>query len=118
MGDEKKDYEIWLDEYNKTMGDEGFSIGDITIDLSDYHSIADDNTYTISLSDNDWIYPQEPKHDNIVLTGGGEEMLRVEKDGFYVRGVRVEADSREAEQVYKAFKQWLAWANLSRNDEQ
>ena len=109
MGDEKKDYEIWLDEYNKTMGD-------VTIDLSDY-GVADD-TYTISLSDGDWIFPQEPKHDNITLTGGGEEMLRVEKDGFYVRGVRVEADAKEAEQVYKAFKQWLAWAHLSRRDEE
>jgi hypothetical protein len=117
MGDEKKDYEIWLDEYNQIMNDNGLSIGDITLDLSDY-GMADDNTYTISLSDTDWIYPEKPKHDNIVLTGGGEEMLRVEKDGFYVRGVRVEADAQEAEQVYKAFKEWLTWAHLSRREEE
>jgi len=45
---------------------------------------------------------------------GGDEMLRVTRDGFYVRGVRVPADAREAESVYLAFKQWLAWANLQR----
>ena len=118
MGDEKKDYEIWLDEYNQTMNNDTFSVGDITIDLSDY-GVVDDSAYTINLSDGDWIFPQEPpKHDDIVLTGGGEEMLRVDKDGFYVRGVRVEADAKEAEQVYKAFKEWLTWANLSRNDEE
>ena len=48
-------------------------------------------------------------------TGSGEdnEMLRVSPDGFYVRGVRVEADAGEAEKVYLAFKQWLAWTALS-----
>ena len=118
MGDEKKDYEIWLDEYNQTMGD-------VTIDLSDYG--AADDVITISGLDmsntyidySDWIIDtQNPKHDDIVLTGGGEEMLRVEKDGFYVRGVKVEADDKEAKQVYEAFKQWLAWATLSKNDEE
>ena len=116
MGDEKKDYEIWLDEYNKIMGDDVLNVGDITIDLSTYSS--GDDVITIGGYE-DWVYnTQQPTHDNITLTGGGEEMLRVDKDGFYVRGVRVEADAREAEQVYKAFKQWLAWANLSRNDEE
>lgn len=116
MGDEKKDYEIWLDEYAKTMNDETFSVGDITIDLSNY-GVADD-VITIGNYE-DWVFDTyENKHDDIVLTGGGEEMLRVDKDGFYVRGVRVEADAREAEQVYKAFKEWLAWASLSRNDEE
>ena len=109
MGDEE--IKIWLDEYNKTMGNS-------SIDFSDYYSAIDDNTYTIGLSDNDWIYPQEPAHDDITLTGGGEEMLRIDKDGFYVRGVRVEADAKEAEQVYRAFKQWLTWAHLSRHGEE
>ena len=49
-------------------------------------------------------------------TGGADsdEMLRMDKDGFYVRGIRVPADEHEAETVYNAFKQWLAWANLQR----
>ena len=41
------------------------------------------------------------------------EMLRVAEDGFYVRGVKVEADAKEAQQVYTAFKQWLTWNTLS-----
>lgn len=43
---------------------------------------------------------------------GSEEMIRVDKDGFYVRGVRVPVDEQEALTVYNAFKQWLIWANL------
>ena len=109
MGDEKKDYEIWLDEYHTTMGD-------ITITLDDYIS---DVITVDDMSWSDWhINTQNPAHDNIVLTGGGEEMLRVEKDGFYVRGVKVEADDKEAKQVYEAFKQWLAWATLTKNNEE
>ena len=57
----------------------------------------------------------EPKPNSIVLNAGVEEMIRVAADGFYVRGVRVPADEQEAETVYQAFKQWLAWANLQRN---
>lgn len=50
-------------------------------------------------------------------SGSGEdsEMLRVSPDGFYVRGVRVEADADEAKKVYLAFKQWLTWNTLSSN---
>ena len=44
--------------------------------------------------------------------GGNDEMLRVGPDGFWVRGVKVPVDDKEAETVYNAFKQWLAWANL------
>jgi hypothetical protein len=43
---------------------------------------------------------------------GGDEMLKITRDGFYVRGIRVPADDKEAEAVYLAFKQWLTWAQL------
>ncbi len=46
--------------------------------------------------------------------GASDEMIRVAQDGFYVRGVKVPVDDEEAETVYNAFKQWLAWANLQR----
>jgi len=46
---------------------------------------------------------------------GGDEMLRVTKNGFYVRGKKVKQDDKEAEVVYNAFKQWLSWAQLQRN---
>jgi hypothetical protein len=50
---------------------------------------------------------------NIILKSSDSEMLRVAPDGFYVRGVRVEADADEAHKVYSAFKQWLTWAMLN-----
>ena len=43
-----------------------------------------------------------------------EEMLRISKDGFYVRGVKVPVDDKEAMTVYNSFQQWLAWAQLQR----
>jgi hypothetical protein len=45
---------------------------------------------------------------------GQTEMLKVADDGFYVRGVRVEADDREAATVYNAFKEFLVWNRLHR----
>lgn len=56
----------------------------------------------------------EHKPNSIQLNAGAEEMIRISADGFYVRGVRVPADDKEAETVYEAFKQWLAWSNLQR----
>lgn len=58
---------------------------------------------------------RDPEPTAIVMHGSNnDEMIRVSPEGFYVRGVRVPADEREAETVYNAFKQWLAWANLQR----
>ena len=48
----------------------------------------------------------------ITCIAGGEEMLRVSPDGFWVRGVKVEQDEGEAQAVYDAFKQWMAWTSL------
>ena len=50
---------------------------------------------------------------NISLTGGGEEMLRIAEDGFYVRGVKVKQNKREAKAVYEAFKRWMTHAIMS-----
>ena len=57
-----------------------------------------------------------PQESNITFhnrTPGGE-MLKITEDGFYVRGKRVEADEQEAAAVYRAFKQWLVEAALTR----
>ena len=67
--------------------------------------------------DGDVIYQlSEPKQDNAITmnAAGGDEMIRVAQDGFYVRGKKVPVDDKEAETVYNAFKQWLAWAQLQR----
>ena len=53
-------------------------------------------------------------NNSITLNAAQDEMLRITADGFYVRGQRVPVDDKEAETVYLAFKQWLAWANLQR----
>jgi hypothetical protein len=52
--------------------------------------------------------------DTITCLAGGEEMLRVGPDGFWVRGVKVAQDDREAQIVYNAFKEWMTWSQLTR----
>ena len=92
------------------------TIGDITIDTSDINTQQWDDWIT-QYTDLDLdIGDYSDNHlgaNNISLTAAGEEMLRVARDGFYVRGVRVEADEKEAEAVYKAFKQWMTYAILN-----
>jgi hypothetical protein len=56
----------------------------------------------------------EAYQNSLTMIAGGSEMLRVAQDGFYVRGVKVTQDDREAETVYNAFKQFLVWAELNR----
>jgi hypothetical protein len=61
------------------------------------------------------IDPEFEAHQNsLTMIAGGCEMLRIANDGFYVRGVKVTQDDREAEIVYNAFKQFLTWAELNR----
>lgn len=55
---------------------------------------------------------QQPS--TITCLAGGEEMLRVSPEGFWVRGVKVDQDDREAQIVYNAFKDWMVWAQLTR----
>lgn len=56
-----------------------------------------------------------PAENNIVFHAGGDsgEMLRITNEGFYVRGVRVPQDEREAETVYNTFRAWMAWSLLN-----
>ena len=49
---------------------------------------------------------------DITFNSGPDEMLRITQDGFYVRGVRVPADDKEAVAVYNSFKQWIIWASM------
>jgi len=50
----------------------------------------------------------------ITCMAGGEEMLKCSPEGFWVRGVKVEQDEREAQAVYEGFKAWMTWAQLNR----
>ena len=61
------------------------------------------------------VNPEFEAHQNsLTMIAGGSEMLRIAQDGFYVRGVKVTQDDREAEIVYNAFKQFLVWAEMNR----
>ena len=62
----------------------------------------------------DIVFHKHKQDASIVMHAGeANEMIRITRDGFWVRGVRVEQDDREAETVYNAFKQWMAWAALT-----
>ena len=56
-----------------------------------------------------------PPENNIVFHTGKTEALKVTEDGFYVRGVKVPVDEKEAAAVYKAFKEFLVYHALTRN---
>ena len=58
---------------------------------------------------------REQQPSSITCMAGGEEMLRVGPDGFWVRGEKVPQDDKEAEIVYNAFKEFLTWAQLTRS---
>ena len=92
------------------------TIGDITVDTSDINTQQWDDWITqytgLDLDIDDYSDSRLGAND-ISLTAAGDEMLRVAKDGFYVRGVRVEADEKEAKAVYEAFKQWMTYAILN-----
>jgi hypothetical protein len=44
----------------------------------------------------------------------GDEMLRFNNKGFWVRGQLVEQSDKEAETVYNSFKEWLVYQQLTR----
>jgi len=60
------------------------------------------------------IEPKDNQPSNVTLISGSTEMLRVAQDGFYVRGVKVEADENEAAAVYRAFKEFLIYHALTK----
>jgi hypothetical protein len=63
--------------------------------------------------------PYTLRNDNqpnaITCMAGGAEMLKVSDKGFWVRGVKVEQDEKEAQKVYEAFKAWMMWAQMTRD---
>jgi len=114
MPEEHQIYQDWLD-----------SLANVTIDTSDINAQQWDDwieQYTGDLDMNIDLsginigpyYPDSSMGANdIKLTGGGEEMLRISQDGFYVNGVKVKQGKREAKAVYKAFKKWMTYAIMS-----
>jgi hypothetical protein len=56
-----------------------------------------------------------PPENNIAFHTGQSEMLKITENGFYVRGVKIEADKNEAAAVYRAFKQFLTHHALTKD---
>ena len=52
---------------------------------------------------------------SITLATGTEEHLKITQTGFYVRGIAVKQDDKEAETVYNAFKEFLTYHALTRS---
>ena len=73
------------------------------------------NSIITSIADNEGVSYMERKNEITLYGNYKDEILRITEDGFYVRGVKVPQDEREAESVYKTFHQWLTWATLTRN---
>lgn len=95
------------DEWNWTWDSDNEKYADFTKYFEEYiNDLNQQDLYTAAI--------EGPN--NITLKSGDSEMLRVAPEGFYVRGVLVPADEREAKIVYDAFKQWLTWATLNKND--
>lgn len=44
-----------------------------------------------------------------------QEWIKISEQGFWVRGVKIEQDPKEAMQVYEAFKEFLVWSTLTKN---
>jgi hypothetical protein len=60
---------------------------------------------------------EEQEPNKIVFHAGNafeEPILKISKDGFWVRGVQVPQGPGEAEAVYKAFQQWMTYCALTR----
>lgn len=84
-----------------------YAINTNSVSLADWQKQNSDQNVEYKLHD--------PEPSAITLmAGSNDEMIRIDRDGFYVRGVKVPADEHEALTVYNSFKQWLAWANLQR----
>lgn len=55
-----------------------------------------------------------PEENTITCMAGGDEMIKVGPSGFWVRGVKVPQDDKEAQVVYNAFKEFLTWSQMTR----
>jgi len=63
----------------------------------------------------EWL-PREvyPPDDTVSFIVKGIEMLKIQEDGFYVRGKKVNINLKEGEEVFSALKEFLVWQRLNR----
>ena len=57
----------------------------------------------------------KPVVDNSVnfMIDNNEEIMAIRQDGFYIRGVKLEQDDKEAKKVYDTFCEWLSKQNIN-----
>ena len=60
--------------------------------------------------------PSQQPNSLTFMVGDNHEMLKITSEGFYVRGKQVPQDAQEAETVYNAFREFLVYHNLARED--
>ena len=60
------------------------------------------------------IYDSKEYQNSVAFHAGGDEMLRLSPEAFYVRGKKIALDDNEAKIVYNSFKEWLTWQQLNR----
>ena len=60
-------------------------------------------------------HEDSPPANTTLFMCAGDEVLKISSEGFWVRGVKVEQGPNEAEEVYRAFKQWMEWQVLTRD---
>jgi hypothetical protein len=80
-------------------------------DTTGYTYVPSDVTITLP-EDYTWngtYTTQNTIDQEIRLDAGGQEMLRITKEGFYVRGQLVPQDHKEAAAVYTAVRQWMTY---------
>ena len=67
-------------------------------------------------SDIEYDFWDEKSKNNAITfeAGEGNEMIKITPEGFRVRGVAVEQGPGEAEAVYKAFREFMTWAIISK----
>ena len=61
-------------------------------------------------------YPTNISFFDTNVTDSNEELLRITKDGFYVRGVKLEQDENEARALFEALSEWVFTSQKTLNE--
>jgi hypothetical protein len=93
----KTQHDYWQEDHDRTMAE---------MKLDPLYGAVPPGGYT---------FRNDHNPNTITCLAGGDEMLRVSPEGFWVRGVKVEQDDTEALTVYNAFKAWMTWAQLNKD---
>ena len=54
---------------------------------------------------------------SIVIQLNQVEWIKISDSGFWVRGIKVDQDEKEAKTVYNAFREFLTWASITQDYE-